>query len=330
MHGQRQSALAETKVGDMKREVDWNDLRYFLAVARLGRLSPAARRLRVEHSTVARRIEALEKAMGTRLFDRRPEGLTLTEAGQALLPMAEMVESTVEVVSEELANRDVAVSGEVRLGIPEGLAVIFLTPRIKPLLDEHPHLTLELLALPRLANLASREADLAITLEPPRRGPYVVSRWSDFTYFLYGSQDYLAAHPPIRTRADLAAHPFIAYIDDYLLSQELHFLEKLCEKPNLRFCSTSMLAHREAVLSGVGLAVLAPYIGSSDPRLVKVLPKEAFFQHTFWLAAHADRLRLQRVRVVWDYLRALADTHRPLFMPGEESWILPERPNDPD
>lgn len=306
------------KADVMKREMDWNDLRYFLAVARLGRLSPAARRLRVEHSTVARRIEALERAMGTRLFDRRPEGLILTEAGQALLPMAEMVESTVEVVSEELADQDVAISGEVRLGIPEGLAVIFLTPRIKPLLDEYPRLTLELLALPRLSNLASREADLAITLDPPRRGPYVVARWTDFTYFLYGARDYLEAHEPITTRADLSRHPFIAYIDDYLLIPELRFLEKLCDKPNLRFSSTNMLAHKEAVLAGIGLAVLAPYIGASDPRLIKVLPEEAFFQHTFWLAAHADRLRLKRVRVVWDYLRSLADAHRRLFLHGEE------------
>lgn len=301
----------------MSRDMDWNDLRYFLAVARLGRLSPAARRLRVEHSTVARRIECMEKAMGSRLFERHREGMVLTEAGQALLPMAEMVESTLAVVAEELSNRDSTIGGEVRLGIPEGLAVIFLTPRIKRLLDDHPHLTLELLALPRLANLASREADLAITLEPPRRGPYVVVRWSDFTYFLYGSQDYLATREPIRTRADLAAHPFIAYIDDYLLIPELRFLEKLCDKPNLRFCSTSMLAHKEAALAGVGLAVLAPYIGASDPRLLKVLPEEAFFQHTFWLAAHADRLRLKRVRVVWDYLRSLADTHRGLFLRGE-------------
>lgn len=305
------------KADVMKREMDWNDLRYFLAVARLGRLSPAARRLRVEHSTVARRIEALERAMGTRLFDRRPEGLILTEAGQALLPMAEMVESTVEVVSEELADQDVAISGEVRLGIPEGLAVIFLTPRIKPLLDEYPRLTVELLALPRLSNLASREADLAITLDPPRRGPYVVARWTDFTYFLYGARDYLEAHEPITTRADLSRHPFIAYIDDYLLIPELRFLEKLCDKPNLRFSSTNMLAHKEAVLAGIGLAVLAPYIGASDERLIKVLPDEAFFQHTFWLATHADRLRLKRVRLVWDYLRSLIEAHRQLFLHGE-------------
>jgi DNA-binding transcriptional LysR family regulator len=79
-----------------------------------------------------------------------------------------------------------------------------------------------------------------------------------------------------------------------------------------------MLAHKEAALIGIGLAVLAPYIGASDPRLIKVLPDEACFQHTFWLAAHADRLRLKRVRVVWDYLRSLADAHRQLFLHGEE------------
>lgn len=302
----------------MKPDMDWNDLRYFLAVARLGRLSPAARRLRVEHSTVARRIAGMEQAMGTRLFDRHREGLVLTEAGRALLPMAEMVESTIAVVTEELSDQDVAISGEVRLGTPEGLAVCFLTPRLKPLLDGYPHLTVELLALPRLANLASREADLAITLEPPRRGPYVVGRWSDYTYFLYGSRDYLAACDPIETRADLARHPFVAYIDDFLLSQELHFLEKLCDTPKLRFCSTSMLAHKEAVLAGIGLAVLAPYIGASDPRLIKVLPDEAFFQHTFWLAAHADRLRLKRVRLVWDYLLALAKANQKLLLSGED------------
>ena len=301
----------------MKREIDWNDLRYFLAVARVGRLSPAARRLQVEHSTVSRRIESLERAMGTRLFDRHRDGLVLTEAGHALLPMAEQVEATVAVVSEKLSGQDLSISGEVRLGTPEGLAVCFLTPNLKPLLDEYPRLTVELLALPRLANLASREADLAITLEPPRRGPYVVTRWTDFTYFLYGAKDYLAAHAPIVARADLARYPFIAYIDDYLLIPELRFLEKLCDTPNLRFSSTSMLAHKEAVLSGVGLAVLVSYIGASDSRLVKVLPDEARFRHTFWLAAHADRLRLKRVRVVWDYLVALIGTHRKLFLDGE-------------
>lgn len=297
----------------MKRELDWNDLRYFLAVARLGRLSPAARRLQVEHSTVSRRIEGLERTMGTRLFSRHREGLILTEAGHALLPMAEQVEATVAVVSEQLSGQDASVNGEVRLGTPEGLAVCFLTPHLKPLLDAYPHLTVELLALPRLANLASREADLAVTLEPPRRGPYVVARWTDYRYFIYGSRDYLDQHEPITTRADLARHSFVAYIDDFLLSQELHFLEKLCETPKLRFCSTSMLAHKEAVLAGVGLAVLTPYISAGDPRLVKVLPDEAHFQHTFWLAAHTDRLRLKRVRLVWDYLMTLAATYRHLF-----------------
>jgi DNA-binding transcriptional LysR family regulator len=302
----------------MKRELDWNDLRYFLAVARLGRLSPAARRLQVEHSTVSRRIEGLEKAIGTRLFDRHREGLILTEAGHDLLPMAEQVEATVAVVAEQLSGQDASISGEVRLGTPEGLAVCFLTPHLKPMLDAYPHLTVELLALPRLANLASREADLAVTLEPPRRGPYVVCRWTDYTYYLYASADYLKAHGPITTRADLAHHPFIAYIDDFLLSEELHFLEKLCENPKLRFCCTSMLAHKEAVLAGVGLAVLTPYIRAGDPRLVKVLPDEAYFRHTFWLAAHADRLRLKRVRLVWDYLMTLAATHRALFTTDAE------------
>lgn len=302
----------------MKRELDWNDLRYFLAVARLGRLSPAARRLQVEHSTVSRRIEALERAMGTRMFDRHRDGLLLTEAGHALLPMAEQVEATVAVVSEQISGQDASVNGEVRLGTPEGLAVCFLTPHLRPLLDAYPNLMVEVLALPRLANLASREADLAVTLEPPRRGPYVVTRWTDYSYFLYGSRDYLDQHDPIVTRADLARHSFVAYIDDFLLSQELHFLEKLCETPKLRFCSTSMLAHKEAVLAGVGLAVLTPYISAGDPRLVKVLPDEAHFQHTFWLAAHADRLRLKRVRLVWDYLVALIDHHRALFL-GSES-----------
>ena len=302
----------------MKRELDWNDLRYFLAAARLGRLSPAARRLQVEHSTVSRRIEGLERAMGTRLFNRHRDGLVLTEAGHALLPMAEQVEATVAVLSEALSGQDLSVRGEVRLGTPEGLAVCFLTPHLKPLLDDYPNLTVEFLALPRLANLASREADLAITLEPPRRGPYVVARWTDYSYFLYGSRGYLEACGPITTRAELARHPFIAYIDDFLLSQELRFLEKLCEAPKLRFCSTSMLAHKEAVLAGVGLAVLTPYISADDPRLIKVLPDEAHFQHTFWLAAHADRLRLKRVRMVWDYLMGLIETHRRLFL-GSES-----------
>lgn len=292
-------------MGSSIERVEWGDLQYFLEVARCGTLTAAAKRLGVEHSTVARRIDRLESRYKTPLFDRRRDGYVLTETGLALLPRAEAMESAALSAHEEAAGGRVGAAGQVKLGTPEVFGTRYITPRIGALLAEHPDLSIDLLLLPRFPNLANREADLVVTLTPPEAGRYVVTRLVDIHYHLYGAPSYLAASPPIRTRADLAAHRFVDYAQDHLLADDLKFLEEFLGSPRRVLCASGMLAQVEAVHAGVGLGMLTTYAVPEGSPLVRVLPEVIVGKRTLWLVAPADLLKLQRVRVVWDFLREI-------------------------
>lgn len=293
---------------------EWTDLRFFLELARAGTLSSAARRLGVEHTTVSRRIQRLEKDFKTPLFDRRRDGYELTEIGQSLLPHAEAMESAVLGAAEELGGTHAAARGVVRLGAPEVFGSRVIAPRILPLLEGNPDLRVDLLLLPRYANLANREADLGVTLEAPETGRYVVTRLTAVRYYLFAAPEYLATHPEIRKREDLDEHFFVDYVQDQLMTAGLDFFAALGIVPSRRFCCTGMLAQHEAAEAGAGLCMLPPFGIPADGRLVPVLPEEMFVERNFWLVAPADLFRLQRVRVVWDHLRGVAEQNPQLFV----------------
>lgn len=290
-----------------QHDTDWGDLRFFLELARTGTLLGAARRLGVEHTTIARRLDRLEAALGTPLFDRHRGGCTPTEAGQALLPHAEAMESALLAAREELGGQRIAAAGLVRLGAPEVFGTRLLTPALPLLLDAHPELQLELLLLPRFPSLASREVDLAVTLSPPEAGRYVAVPLLELRYQLYASRDYLAAHAPIRSRADLAGHRFVDYAQDTPMGDALRYLDELVAAPRRVFTASGMLAQCAAIEAGIGLGMMTDYVPPAGHDLAVVLADDIDVRRTLWLSAPADLLRLKRVRVVWDFLRALGD-----------------------
>jgi DNA-binding transcriptional LysR family regulator len=292
---------------------EWTDLRFFLELARAGTLSGASRRLDVEHTTVARRIDRLETQLGATLFDRSREGYELTEVGLALLPHAEAMEGAALAAAEQIGGAEVAAHGVVRLGVPEVFGVKVVAPLLVGLLDQHPDLQIDLLALPRFANLANREADLGVMLDPPTTGRYVVTRLASFRFYLYASPAYLARHPTIRTQSDLARHDFVDYVQDRLASRELSYLNELGFTPRRRMCCSGMTAQIEAASLGMGLMMAPPYAVPDDGRLVPVLPGFSA-ERSFWLAAPTDLYRLRRVKVVWDVLREYADSSPSLFV----------------
>ncbi|TVO67612.1 LysR family transcriptional regulator [Denitromonas ohlonensis] len=294
-------------------DIDWTDFRHFLEVARTGTLTAASARLGVDHTTVARRLSRLETALGATLFDRRRDGYVLTDTGQALQAHAEAMESAALGAEESAGGVGGAIAGAVRLGVPEVFGTRVLTPRLPALLNDHPELSVELLLQHRFVSLASREVDLAVTLEPPTSGRYVVSRLTAFRYVLYASPAYLARHSPINSRVDLAGHAFIDYVQDQLMSDELRYLDRLVDAPRRVFSCTGMLAQAQAAEAGLGLAMLAPYAVPTDSPLVQVLPGDIVAHSVLWLAAPADLFRLRRVRVVWDFLRALVTESPALF-----------------
>ncbi len=298
--------------------MDWDNLRYFLELARTGTLAAAARRTGVEHTTVARRIQALEKQMGAPLFAREAAGHRLTEAGRHLLPAVEAMESAVLGV-ESAAPANAASAGPtglVRVGATEGFGTVILAPHLARLTLQHPGLSIDLLAVPRMLHLSRREADIVISLERPKRGSVIVTKLADYTLRLYGQREYLARRPLVAKREDLRHHAFISYVDDLLFTKELQFLDQLNPPERFTLRSTSITAQVEAVRAGAGLAVLPAFLADRDPILARVLPGEAEFTRTFWMSMPAEAKQLARVQAVWAVLKEVGQREAGVLMPA--------------
>ena len=299
--------------------MDWDNLRYFLELARTGTLAGAARRTGVEHTTVARRIQALEKQMGAPLFAREAAGHRLTETGRHLLPAVEAMEAAVRGVERASpANSPGAgPSGLVRVGATEGFGTVVLAPHLARLTQKHPHLSIDLLALPRMLHLSRREADIVISLERPKRGSVIVTKLADYTLRLYGQREYLARRPLVAKREDLRHHAFISYVDDLLFTKELQFIDQLYPPERFAMRSTSITAQYEAVRAGAGLAVLPAFLADRDPVLARVLPHEAEFTRTFWMSMPAEAKHLARMQAVWAFLKDVGQREGASLAPGK-------------
>ena len=298
--------------------MDWDNLRYFLELARTGTLAAAARRTGVEHTTVARRIQALEKQMGAPLFAREAAGHRLTEAGRQLLPAVEAMETAVLGV-ERHSPANAASSGPtglVRVGATEGFGTLILAPHLARLTLAHPGLSIDLLAVPRMLHLSRREADIVISLERPKRGAVIVTKLANYTLRLYGQREYLARRPLITKAEDLRHHAFISYVDDLLFSKELQFLDQLHQPERFSLRSTSVTAQYEAVRAGAGLAVLPAFMADRDPILARVLPGQAEFTRTFWMSMPAEAKHLARVQAVWGLLKEVGQREAAVLVPG--------------
>ena len=296
---------------------DWDDLRFFLAVARAGRLTVAARRLEADHTTVSRRISSLEKALQAKLFERKPQGYTLTEQGERLLAKAESMESQALAVASEIGGSDFALSGTVRIGAPDGLGTYFLAPELGRLAERHPALTLQLVALPRTFSLSKREADIAITLEQPTEGRLVSRKLTDYRLSLYASEDYLRRHGPIAEQADLAGRTLVTYVPDLLYSPLHDYFSGLEKVTARRFECASVVAQMEAVRAGAGIGILHDYAVGRFPELRRILPDIAY-SRTYWLVTHAEVRSLRRVEEVHDFILDRVRANRGLFegLPG--------------
>lgn len=283
--------------------MDWDNLRYFLELARAGTLVGAARRLGVDHTTVARRLQALEKKLGQALFARESGGHRLTEAGRLLLPQVEAMEAAFLMVQSSTLSDQQCLKGVVRIGTTEGFGNLVLAPQLAHFALAHPGLVIDLLALPRLVHLSRREADIVISLERPVRGAVLVVKLTDYVLRLYGKKSYLAQHPPITSTDDLGRHTFISYVDDLLFSKELQILDELHRPAHFALRSTSILAQYEATRAGAGLAVLPAFVAAQDASLQPVLPDVARFTRSFWMSMPLDNKQVVRMQATWDFLR---------------------------
>lgn len=295
----------------------WDDLQYFLAVARTGQLSTAARQLRTSHATVSRRIDRLEFSLKVKLFERNPRGYVLTGMGQRFIEAAERIEAEADRLQADLLSGTTAQKGVVRLSTPEGFANFFFADKIRNFCDAHPHITLELVTIQQIMSLSRKEADIAVSLDPPKDGPYLTEKLTDYSLNVYATKSYLADAPPIRHRQDLLAHPFIGYIEDMIFVPGLDYLGDIHPGIKARFQSSSIFAQLTATLNGLGLCVLPHFITRSLPELEIILPEEVELRRSYWLMRHRDLTQIPRVRMVTDYIfEAVKENQRAFLRRG--------------
>ena len=273
---------------------DWDDLRVFLAVARTESLSAAGKVLKLDPATVGRRGARLEEAMAARLFARSPQGYALTEEGQRLLVHAIRAEQAVAAANEEVRGAPGQLSGQIRIGAPDGVAN-FLLPQVSArICDDNPGLEVQIIALPRVFNLSKREADMAIAVSRPAAGRLTAQRLTDYHLHLAAARSYLDRHPPIRTLADLKGHRMIGYIPDLIFDKELDYLaETGLELVTL--ASNSVSVQFNWLRAGAGVAIVHDFALPAAPDLVRVLPDVLSLSRSFYLIRHADDRRVERL-----------------------------------
>lgn len=292
--------------------MDWDRLRVFLAVARAGQILGAARRLGLNHATVARHLDGLEAGLGTMLVERGPSGCTLTAAGERLAATAERMEAEALAAEAALAEGGGGVSGTVRVGAPDGLGNYFLAPELARLASLHPGLVVELVPLPRTFSLSKREADVAIGLERPSRGRLVATKLTDYTLGVYATGAYLAAHGTPASKAELTGHVFVSGVDDFSYSAALDYAAAFEGTAAARFHCASVVGQVEAIRAGHGFGIVHDYVAARLPELVPMLP-EITFRRSYWLVTHPDTSRSGRVATVTKAIAQRVREERRLF-----------------
>lgn len=293
---------------------NWDDLRYFIAVARERTLDAAAKRLKVDPTTVSRRIQRLGSDYDTAFFESSPSGLRLTQSGEQLLVYAEEVERSFLSATESIAGERTRLNGTVRLSLSEGLAGWLVAPHLHEFGTRHPDIAIELVTTNGFLNPSKREADLAVMLARPQRGPLITRKLADYTLGLYSTDGYLAQGPSIKSAADLRQHSLIGYIADFIYADELRYLDELRTDLKLAYSSSSINIQHIMIKSGLGIGVLPHFIGKQDSSLRPLLKEELCIRRSFWVVVHSDLQQASRIRAVSDWLNELTASKRGLLL----------------
>jgi molybdate transport repressor ModE-like protein len=293
--------------------MDWDRVRIFLEVARTGQIVGAAKRLKLNHTTVSRQLSALEKDLKTKLVNRQTTGSTLTEAGFSLLGAAERAESELLRISAELTNTADRLSGTVRIGAPDGLGNYFLADQLGAFAASNPDLVVQLVPLPRSFSLAKREADIVVTLERPQEGRLVATKLTDYTLSFYASEAYLERDKPICVAEDLRNRLLVTYIHDIIYSRALDYASTFKELISRRYECGSVVGQLEAVRAGHGVGILHDYAAQRYPELQRILPGTRFTR-SYWLVSHPDTNDSKAVRELRRYIVAKVRAARSQFI----------------
>jgi DNA-binding transcriptional LysR family regulator len=279
--------------------LDWDDLRYFLALARHGSLSSAAKALHVAQSTVGRRLTSLEASLGVRLLNRTPDGYVPTLAGEELRVKAERLEAEVLTVERDVSGRDTQLSGLVRVTCAETVAAHILAPCFATLQESHPDIVIELIPNSRELSLAMREADISVRLTVPEQHDLVVRRIGSVAFGLYANPDYLKERGELDMDEGCPGHSLITQLgDDHEMTQTA------CHEASVL-----------AAANGGGLACLASFRASTQAGLVRIdAPSEPPLA-TLSLIVHKDNRDIPRIRAALTHITESVRKMRDVLAP---------------
>jgi DNA-binding transcriptional LysR family regulator len=275
--------------------MDWDDLRYFLAVRRRGSHKAAARLLGVSATTVSRRLEALEAAARTRLFVRTPEGLTVTAAGLTLLPHAERIEAEILASERELQGAHEATGGPLRVTAGDAFVNYVLVPALGDLFSTHPGLVLELRTDTALLDLSRREADVALRFVRPKEPALVARRIGEFPFGIFASDAYLQKRGTPRTLVATMSHDYVGLAEALDSFPQVRWLHRAVGRPRYVLRASTTTTQAIACAEGLGLALLPVFTGARDPRLRQLFPRQEGPSRELWGVFHSDMRGNSRV-----------------------------------
>jgi molybdate transport repressor ModE-like protein len=294
---------------------DWNEPRLVLAVARAGSLTQAAKALGLDHSTVFRRLRALEERIGVRLFERLPGGAyQATAAGERMAAAAERMEDEAVALERDIAGRDHRLSGRLRVTSSETLAYRLLTGQLAAFREAHPGVVVELAIDNRVLSLSRREADIALRPVRPREGDLWGRKLAGIAWTVYGRRDRLTGADAPTSTDELSRHPLIGWDDGASGIGAAAWLESVAPGEAFVFRTTSLIGQLVAAKAGIGLAVLPCYLGDPEPDLARALPSPVAELGTeLWIVTHKDLRRTARVRAFFELVGDGLACERDLF-----------------
>lgn len=290
--------------------MEWNDLRYVLAVAEAGSLAAAARALGVNHTTVLRRISAFEKALGLRLFERLPTGYALTAGGEELVAAARQVDDTIAGLERKLAGQDRRLSGSLRVTTTDSLMGSIMPDVLAAFHNEHPGIHVEIMLANAILNLSKRDADVAI--RPADHPPnHLVGRLvAKVAFAIYGSRGYLARRGKVGALKD---HRWIAPDDSLSQTSVARWMRNELADSEVSLRADSFLALKLAAEAGLGLAALPCYLGDNSASLVCVHAPIKAMETALWVLTHDDLRHTARIRAFTEFAAGALARHRPLL-----------------
>jgi DNA-binding transcriptional LysR family regulator len=287
--------------------MDWDNLKFFLALAETGSLSRASEKLRVDHSTVSRRIEMLEQDLGVRVVERLSRAYRLTPEGEQVRDRAREIEARIADIARFANTVDPLPNRVVRVNGPPLLISQFLAPRLLPLQGKHPGLRIELLGETRQVSLGQGEADLALRMSRPAEKGVTARKLAVVAYGLYASRDYLA-------RCGGEGRDFLGFDDSLDQSPQQRWLKKLAGERGFTLRSNDITNLLTAARAGLGLVVLPCIVVRNDPNMVRVPTPLPPLTRELWLLFHRDVGRTPAVRAVIDHITAITKQAKAAFL----------------